>query len=226
MFQKKIMCVLIILSFLLSSCSLFGDSIKMPKDDYYYENYSGTLEELVDEFKDLGFKNIKTIPCGYSGYTTKIIKNIEIDDDWLGFNKGDKYFSSSIVEIEYYAFCENLTINNSDVHNILTNKSIYYLDFLEEYDGKYIEFDGCVQEAITYNGMAPIIEVSGGDYDPNGYGGLLIRVDVNNLASSPENSVNKNVKTGKNVKVIGKINAWRGEYFKLIYIDAVYLQYR
>lgn len=228
-----IICFIFISTFSIVGCDLDDEStsssnlikISMPYDDDYYETYSGTLEELVKELEDLGFTNIKTEECSYSGYEPDLVKDITIEGEWFGFEKGDVFKSNKEVKIEYYTECLNLTIDNcEDLKNILTNESANYLEFLEEYDGKYVEFDGCVTYYSTYlGGTSHIVYVNGGDYDANNLKGLHIKVNIDVVF---DDYVIDEVEVGQNIKLIGKVSEYSGEYYKMVYLDAVYFQYR
>lgn len=223
----KVLTIMLISIFVLSSCDILGKSIVVPHDnDYYCETYKGSVNELVEEFKLLGFEKIELERWDYEGWKPTAIRSVSIGNSWFGFDAGDKFNSTDTVEIEYWGECRNLTIDNClDFYKILTDATADYKEFVEKYDGKYIEFDGCVTDYDTYSGgTSHIVELHGGDFNKGNFQGLPIKVNIDVVNS--DNSINKDVEEGKNVKVIGKVSDYYKDFYKRVYIYAVYLQYR
>ena len=218
MLRKRLCGIFILISIiLLSSCDGMSDSIAMPNDsEYYTTDYDGTVANLCSHFKEMGFKNVGAHISKYTINTDEEIVDVTINGK--KFDKNDKFKSNDTVLISHYEYSPFL-------HKVLTDKTASYRDFLEEFDGQYIEFDGCVQTSHRFaEGYSQIIEISGGNYSTEGYEGLLIRVNVD--SSKYENDIIKDVEVGANVRVVGKVSEYHGEYFKMIYIEAIYLQYR
>lgn len=212
----------------LTGCDIEIKEITIPHDSYYYDHqYDGTVDELVQHFKDLGFERIETSPIDYSGYQQNAIWNVTIDNGWFGFHEGDIFYSSDKVEIEYLGNCNNLTIENcEDLKNILTNSEASYMDFLEKYDGKYIEFDGWVDTNISFwDNTSHVITVYGGDYNEGLTQGLNIHIEVD-VPETSDMLINENVTENSNVKIIGKVSKYRGEYYKQVVVVAEYFTYR
>lgn len=218
---KKIFSLFTIISILLiSSCGSLSKTIVMPHDSAYYTNeFEGTVANLYSEFEEMGFENIETYVNRYTLNRNDDITKVLING--ISFDKNDKYKPDDSVSI----YCNEYS---SFLNQILTDKNADYIEFLDEFDGEVIEFDGCVQTSYSYMaGTEHIIEVSGGNYSSSGYEGLLIRVNVDNLTSSKySNDIDKDIEKGTNVKVVGIVNQYRGEYFNLVYIEAIYLKNR
>ena len=216
----------ITLLFTFSSCEFDFVEITMPHSSSYYEgSYYGTASDLVQHFKELGFTEIETNAINYVGYCANEVKDVTVDSKIFGFKEGDTLYSTDKITINYYDKCSNLTIDNcEDLKNILTNSKASYSSFAEKYDGSYIEFDACIRTILSY-GIGRVVEVSSGDYD-NDFEGLKIHVNEDYSPYSPNTYINKKIKEGENVKVIGKIDKDNSEYYKMLYIDLVYLNQR
>lgn len=230
--MKKVLLFLSLIVFIIgfNGCDIEIKEITMPYDSYYYDHqYDGTVDELVQHFKDLGFEDIETKACEYNGYQPNTVWNVTIDNGLLGFDEGDVFYSPDKVEIEYYDTCKNLTIDNcEDLKIVLTNSEASYIDFLNKYDGEYIEFDAWVDTSFSYfDDASHVISVYGGDYNEGAKQGLQIVINVDTITSTGlDTLVNDNVTEGSNVKVIGQVSKYMGEYYNTIVIYAVYLTYR
>ena len=230
--MKKIVALFLLISaLLLSGCDTTYTEIVMPHDSsYYYDEYDGTLDELVKHFEDLGFTDIKTTASSYSGYARNKIDFVSAKGYWTGFKEGDTLYSYDTIEIHYYDKCNNLTVDNCpDLAIALsTGENDVHLQFAEKYDGQFIEFDGCITDSTTYMaGTEIIINVAGGDYEQLGDNTLSIHLDDNNLFSdSPDTSVNTSLPVGENVRIIGEVDSYYSEYYNHLSITVVYLQSR
>ena len=229
--MKKIVALLLLIStFLLSGCDTTYTEIVMPHDSSYYDEYDGTLEELVKHFEDLGFTDIETVAYNYSGYARNVIDSVSAEGHWSGgFKEGDTRYSYDTITIRYYDECDNFTIDNCpDLASFLAGE-MDYMAFAEKYDGKYIEFDGCITSYSAFmDNTSFVIKATGGDYEDNSKPNRpTINVDENNLLNpSPDTSVNRNIGEAKNVKIIGEVSRHQSEYYNHLDITAVYLQER
>lgn len=226
--MKKIIVLFFLISMLLfSGCDTTHTEIVMPHDSSYYDEYDGTLDELVKHFEDLGFTDIETTASSYSGYARNIIDFVSAKGYWTGFKEGDTLYSYDTIEIHYYDQCNNLTVDNCpDLASFLAGE-MDYMAFAEKYDGKYIEFDGCITYYSAFmDNTSFVIKATGGDYEDNSKPNRpTINVDGNNLLNpSPDTSVNRNIGEAKNVKIIGEVSRHQSEYYNHLDITAVYLQ--
>lgn len=206
-----------------------SDKITMPKSAADYIGAEWTVETLTEHFKELGFKNIRTVPCDpdEDNYRKNIFEiyietGVFSTDPW---EAADEFKSDAEISIYYNEFpC--LTVDNCpDLKTVLTTKDMDYMAFCNKYDGRYVEFDAYVVSHMTYMGdTSHIIDVSGGDYDGNEeisafdestYNGLIIRIGDKTLFPS----IDKSVEVGDNVIVSGKIDASDADYYDCIYVE-------
>lgn len=209
--------------------------IKMPKNSEEYCNEEWTIEELTNHFKELGFKNINTVPCepDNDNYEKNIFE-IYIKTGFFSTNpwkQGEEYKSDAEISIYYNEFPVLTKDNCPDLVKALTSKEISYIDFATKYNGRYVKFDGYIMTHLTYDGgTSHVIEVSGGDYD----GGQLEILDNSQHDSllfyigdrTWGNSINKSVIPGDNVTVNGKIDLEWTQYFKNLYVETIMLSKR
>jgi hypothetical protein len=213
-----------------------NQKIKMPNDASYYIGSEYSIETITEHFKELGFTNIRTVPCEPNDDNYRVlIRELIIqtgmfsDDPWQA---GDAFSPDTEITIFYNEF-PMLTIDNCpDLITVLTSKDLDYLSFCEKYDGRYVEFDAYVIGHLTYDGgTSHVIDVTGGDYDnkteidaynPSTYAGLIIRIGDRTWG----NHIDESVEVGDAVKVSGKIDASWAEYFKCLYIETITLKKR
>ena len=207
--------------------------ITMPYSTSDYIGSDWTIETITKHFEELGFTNIRAVPCepdddNYEINIREIVisKGLFNTDPW---EAGEEFNADAEISIYYNEF-PILTIDNcDDLVTVLTSKNMDYMTFCEKYDGRYVEFDAYVIEHLTYDGgTSHIIDVTGGDYDgeteidaykPETYAGLNIRIGDRTW----DNSINENVQVGDNVTVSGRIDASWAEYFKCLYIETMHL---
>ena len=210
--------------------------ITMPYSTSDYIGSDWTIETITKHFEELGFTNIRAVPCepdddNYEINIREIVisKGLFNTDPW---EAGEEFNADAEISIYYNEF-PILTIDNcDDLVTVLTSKNMDYMTFCEKYDGRYVEFDAYVIEHLTYDGgTSHIIDVTGGDYDgeteidaykPETYAGLNIRIGDRTW----DNSINENVQVGDNVTVSGRIDASWAEYFKCLYIETMHLNKR
>ena len=212
------------------------EKIIMPKSASDYIGAEWTIDSLTKHFNEMGFTNIRAIPCepDDDNYDANIFE-LSIRTGWFStdpWEAGDEFNSDAEISIYYNEF-PLLTVENCpDLVTILTSQDVSYTTFAEEYDGRYIQFDGYVTYHITYNaGIDHIIQVTGGDYDGSTelgnsedgyYDGLNIRIGDRMM----ENSINESVEEGDLVTVCGKIDADWSEYYGNLYVETIYLERR
>ena len=195
-----------------------------------------TIETITEHFKELGFENIRTVPCEPDDDNYEInIREMVIEtglfstDPW---EAGDEFSADAEITIYYNEF-PLLTIENcSDLVTILTSKDMDYMSFANKYDGRYVEFEAYVTSHTTYDGgTSHIINVTGGDYDGTSelghydeeyYNGLVIRIGDRTMG----NSIDESVEEGQNVTVSGKIDASWCEYYEQLYVECQSLSKR
>ena len=198
--------------------------IVMPQSANDYIGSEWTIDALIDHFRDLGFTNIKTVPCNPDDSKYKMnIFELSIETGLFStgtWDVGEEFDSGAEISIYYNEF-PLLTIDNcSDLEAVLTgNDNMGYLSFCEKYDGRYVEFDAYVTSHLTYNsGIDHVIDVAG-RYSEIGPSGMAIRIgDV--LSDS---MINYAVQEGDQVKVSGRIDLRQAKYFKEIYVETIYL---
>lgn len=213
-----------------------SDKIVMPNGTSDYIGSEWTIETLTEHFKELGFENIRTVPCKPDDDNYEInIREMVIEtglfstDPWKA---GDEFSADAEITIYYNEF-PLLTIDNcSDLVTILTSKDMSYMSFANKYDGRYVKFDAYVTSHIIYDGgTSHIIDVTGGDYDgiselghcdEEYYNGLVIRVGDRTMS----NNIDKSVEEGQNVTVSGKIDASWCKYYKQLYVEGQSLSKR
>lgn len=217
--KKIILLLLLVVVLSLTSCD--ETEIHVPYSDYEYKTDGWEANDLVEHFKDLGFEDIEVIKESDPYYRHQVAK-VSIGGDTDLYPK-KTFFSSQKVKIYYYEESSTLTVENCpDLLNLLTAQEIDYMSFAKKYDGKYIEFDAYIDSINPYD--KSIIEVAYGDYSSNEPTGNLIRIeeDSTNIYQKYDDTL----KEGQNVKVIGKVNAYMSEYFKMVYIYTAHFQPR
>ena len=199
--------------------------IVMPYDNDYYENDELNLEELKQHFEDLGFCYFEITTSSDPLYQYDLIDIVRIDNGWTGFDEGDIFMSSDVVEIRYHTDPPNLTIENCpDLNAFLIGEGMSYMEFAEKYDGQYIEIDAFVSYYDSYMGnTSHVVSVRPGDADSDNENAPSISVNVDVLF---DKYVFPDLDEGRNVKLIGTVNAYKSEYFKELRIDAIYYDYR
>lgn len=201
--------------------------IEMPNSSVAYEGNQWTLESLIEHFQGLGFTSFENIPCNPDDYNYRSnIFVIKICTGWLSedpWDAGEKFNPDDTIKIYYNEF-PLLTIDNCpDLLTMLTSDEMSYSTFADEYDERYVEFDGYVHSHSTYNaGIDHIINVAGGDYTGNETLGHIIRIGDR----AWDNNINESVEEGDPVTVIGKIDADWCEYYKMLYVETLSLSRR
>ena len=82
-----------------------GVQITMPYDKYHYTGNERPVGHIVSELEELGFTNIKTIEVekGWYYFAVEDVKIYVDSSDKSGrFDKGDVFYSDSLVEVYYY----------------------------------------------------------------------------------------------------------------------------
>ena len=210
--------------------------IKMPKNTEDYIGSEWTIDTLTQHFKDLGFTNIRTVPCDPDDdrFDNNIFE-MNIATGWFStdpWKAGDEFKPDAEITI-YYNESPKLTIDNCpDLVTVLTSKDMSYTSFCTKYDGRYVEFDAYVIGHLTYDGgTSHIIDVAGGDYDgktkidafdPSTYNGLIIRIGDCTWG----NSINESVEVGDHVTVRGRIDLSWAEYYKCMYVETMEMSRR
>ncbi|MBE7021272.1 MAG: hypothetical protein E7411_07585 [Ruminococcaceae bacterium] len=221
---------IIIFVFGLTACDSVSDSssngkIKMPNSTEYYIGSEWTIESLTGHLKELGFTNIRSVPCEPDDDNYEInIREMYIQtgmfstDPW---EAGEEYKPDAEISI-YYNEIPLLTIDNCpDLKTALYSTDIDYMTFANKYDGRYVEFDAYVYDHITYMGdTSHIIDVAGGDGSSEGAPGLIVRIGDRTWGSDIDESVEK----GDLVKVSGRIDASQCEYYKHLYVECRILE--
>lgn len=206
-----------------------SQKIVMPNSTTDYIGSEWTIETITKHFQELGFTNIRAIPCEPDDDNYKVnIREMVIKTGLFSTNPwkaGDEFAPDTEISIYYNEF-PLLTIENCpDLVTVLTSKDIDYTTFCNTYDGRYVEFEAYVTNHITYDGgTSHIIDVTGGDYDgvselghydEEYYKGLVIRIGDRTWG----NNIDKSVEEGQNVTVSGKIDASWCEYYKQLYVE-------
>lgn len=212
------------------------EEITMSQGASEYLGANWTIDSLTEHFEEMGFTNIRTIPCepNDDNYESNIFElyietGLFSTDPW---ETGDKFEPDAEISI-YYNESPLLTIENcDDLVTVLTSQDMSYSTFAEKYDGQYVKFDGYVTYHITYNaGIDHIIQVTGGDYDGSVelghsddgyYDGLNIYIGDRTMDSFIDESVDE----GTPVTVSGKISADWSEYYGNLYVETIYLRKR
>lgn len=213
-----------------------SNRIVMPNSTSDYIGSEWTIETITEHFKELGFENIRAVPCEPDDDNYEInIREMVIEtglfstDPW---EAGDEFSADAEITIYYNEF-PLLTVENCpDLVTILTSKDMDYMSFANKYDGRYVEFEAYVTSHTTYDGgTSHIINVTGGDYDgirelghydEEYYNGLVIRIGNRTMG----NSIDESVEEGQNVTVSGKIDVSWCEYYKQLYVECQSLSKR
>lgn len=235
--MKKIIAVCLILAFILSGCGDYESTpdvesnpvvdIVMPNDTNYYQTEDWTVENLIKEFESLGFTNIVTKYMGTPfEYRYGPVHTVSIDHEMFAWDEGDIYRSNDEVEISYYDPTPTLTSENCpELADILTGETSSWLKFAEEYDGQYIEFDGCVVERINDEiSNDHIIYVCGGDFSSQ-----TNKQQIRLTYTSTDSDVEMHVfygSVGNNYKIIGKVDLDDSEYYNMLTIETVLVEDR
>ena len=232
----KFLVALLILSFLLTCSSGCTDStsnkIAMPYDSEYYIGSDWTLDTLTEHFSELGFTNIKPIPCetGSDRYYRNIF-DLEIQSSMFStgpWKTGDVFNPDDELSI-YYNKDPLITVENCpDLVTILTSKDMDYMDFCYKYNGHFAKFDAHI---IGHIRPEHYLFVAGGDYDghtdlqyydPSTYAGLEIKIGDDFW----DENIDTNVDLGDHVTVIGRIDADWAKFFKCVYVETLELSPR
>lgn len=200
-------------------------TISMPYNSTDYTNWN--IDDLVKHFEDLGFTEIEK--DGYAPNDDNFTQNIfdvKIKTSWLSGKKdwsaGDEFEKDKKIIIKYNS-APAITIDNcSDFAKILTDKStIDYLEFSENYDGRYFILSGFVSYH-TYQYGIRVMNIKGGDYSGNDiYSGYTLYVD-----ETWNSEIDYSVIVGDNVTVTGKINEYYADYYNTVVIDVLTLEKR
>ncbi len=210
--------------------------IIMPNSTSDYIGSEWTIDTIIEHFKELGFTNIKTVPCEPDDDNFDInIFEMVIETGWFStdpWEAGDEFDSDAEITIYYNEF-PLLTVENCpDLLTILTSKDMSYITFCNTYDGHYVRFDAYVVDHLTYDGgTSHIIDVTGGDYDgiteldaydSSTFAGLIIRIGDRTWG----NSIDESVEIGDHVSVSGKIDASWADYYDCMYVETMSLSKR
>lgn len=222
--------VLILIVSALSSCDIPSNSsdaekIKMPNSTEYYIGSEWTLDTLTEHLNELGFTNIRPIPCkpDDNNYKNNILEmyiqtGAFSTDPWKA---GDEYKADAKIEI-YYNEAPMLTVDNCpDLKVALYSTDLDFKTFITEYDGKYVEFDAYIYEH-TSSYIEHIIDVAAGDGSTEGATGWIVRIGDRTLGHNIDTSVMK----GDLVKVSGRIDASWSEFYNKLYVECLVLNKR
>ncbi len=218
---------------LIMLCSCFvaceddaSGTIVMPNASESYLGEDWTLETLTKHFQELGFTSFENVACEPNDddyrdniFALEICSGLFSENPW---EAGDSFSANDTIKI-YYNEAPLLTVESCpDLEIALFSDEIDYLDFAAEYDGRYIEIDAYVIEHTIYmSGSEHIINVAGGiDESENGAVGLLIRIGDRTLFPN----IDKDVCEGDFVTVRGRIDLSQSEYFKMLYVECLYLR--
>ncbi|MBR5296803.1 MAG: hypothetical protein IKU29_02910 [Parabacteroides sp.] len=208
-----------------------SENIVIPYSTSDYIGSEWTIETITAHFKELGFTNICAEPRKPDDDDYKMnIFRMSISTgkkDVKEWNAGDSFAPDAEITIYYNEF-PILTIDNcEDLASILTSKDMDYMEFCNQYDGRYVEFEAYVLEHIIYDGgTSHIIDVAGGDYNgqteissykPETYSGHCIRVGD----YIGYDSIDTSVEIGDHVTVSGRISARWAEYYKHVYVETL-----
>lgn len=213
-----------------------SNKIVMPNSTSDYIGSEWTIETITEHFKELGFENIRTVPCEPDDDNYEInIREMVIETGLFSTNPweaGDEFSVDDEITIYYNEFPLLNIENCPELVTILTSKDMDYMSFANKYDGRYVEFEAYVTSHTTYDGgTSHIINVTGGDYDGTSelgnydeeyYNGLVIRIGDRTIG----NSIDESVEEGQNVTVSGKIDASWCEYYKQLYVECQSLSKR
>lgn len=195
--------------------------IVMPKNASDYIGSEWTIDDLTEHFTELGFNNIRSVPCEPNDDDYNInIYQLVVDVGWSGteeWQAGNEYDSDAEITI-YYNESPCLTVDNCpDLVTILTSEDIDYKTFATKYDGKYFEFDAYVVDNISYMGDTEhIIDVAGElDDSLKGTPGLIIQIGDRSWGCD----IATWCEAGDHVKVSGRIDLSWSEYYKHLYIE-------
>lgn len=231
-FGKVIITLVMIIScFAFSACDfsdIEGDSSKdtpttitMPYNSTDYTNWD--IDSLVKHFQDLGFTNIEKTPHkpDDDNYRENIF-DVQIKKGWLSedpWEAGEKFKSDKKISIIYNQFPLLTTDNCPELSLILENRTeINAEEFVNNYDGRYVEFNAYVSYH-TYEYTIRIIQVRGGDYSSNNTSGYQIYIGDRDWDAEIDTSV----EVGDNVLVSGKIDASWTEYYGTVYVQTLLL---
>lgn len=213
-----------------------GEKIKMSKSSEDYCGSEYTIDELIKHFNEMGFTNIKKIPCDAESdnymnniFEITIKKGLISEDPWKA---GEEFNADAKIRI-YYNKDPLLTVENcKDLATVLTSKNIDYMTFANKYDGKYVSFNAHVVAHSTYWGdSGHVICVLGGDYngkyelgsfDNDDYPSLLIHIGNDSYG----NKVDISVKEGQKVVISGRIEADESKYYKELYVECMEMKKR
>ncbi len=201
--------------------------ISQTSNDYSGEN----ITEVVEKLKNDGFTDIQTVavPDLITGWLTKDgdIDTVSINDD-PAYLAGQYYPLDSKIVIHYHTFADEsdeeeqtetevanevLTItNNEDFKSLMATDDISMNEtFASKYDGRTIEFDGCVvfmDNHRDYDTRFDILIDSGNyvnaDTDNPGPTFSFRDVNMNNLGID-DLFVPEFLQVGKNVHVVAKV---------------------
>lgn len=154
-----LMCIAFVIS-TLGACDMTEtrpSEAVMPCSSEEYESGDWTVDSLVEHFKSIGFRNIKTNVKNTIYREKEGIEKVEIEiypsDSWFTeyrrIAKGDTYETHREIYIEATIFVSTITIdNNEEFANVVSaNKDNAYdalKQFLNNHEGEYIEFDATI----------------------------------------------------------------------------------
>lgn len=195
--------------------------IVMPNDSDTYVGIQWTLEELIAHFNELGFYNIEAVPCKPDNDTYRYnIMSIHITtgSGWLAnstsWKQGEEFSANDLIRIGYNSEPMLTKDNCSDFANVLNGQSMTWQEFVEKYDGRYVDFIGYVVHYDPYWGGA-VIEVVGSSYVNTGIKGLTINLQTHTWGYFIEDGI----KEGSVVWVNGMVDREMSEFYKEICIE-------
>lgn len=181
-----------------------------------------TLESIEDHFRELGFSNFEEKPVGPEDddydrniYELYVKKGWIFTDSW---EAGDQLDSSDTIVI-YYNEQPALTVDSCPDLAHMIECGDDYLAFAEEYDGKYVSFDGYVSYQLTTFTNDNIIMVSGENYAENQSHDWTIYIGDR----SWDSAVQGTVPVGTRVHVEGRIDLDYSKYYDQLYVEGMKL---
>lgn len=241
--KTLILIILCLLSLSIAGCSFesFWDNssddnsnvqskkITMPKASSQYLTSSWTIDSLKKHFLELGFSDVIVSPLnGQQEDMRKEVLDITIDEGGLlgtytsKWSAGDSFRSYAKVTI-YQNSNKVLTVDNcADLKTILTSTEMDYLEFASKYNNKYVEFDAHIVKNDYEYALAEYFTYIKGGNSGSDENGIQIYLDVKN----PLSDFDMDIPVGTNVKIIGKVEYKRSNFFKELTIYLISIKKR
>lgn len=193
----------------------------MPYSSEEYCTMDWTLESIEEHFRELGFDSFEENPVepGDDDYNRNIyelyVKSFIFSDPWKA---GDQLDPDDTIVI-YYNESPTLTVDSCPDLARMVECADDYLDFAEEYDGRYVSFDAYVSYQLTTFTNDYIIMVSGENYEENQSHDWTIYIGDRTW----DNAVQGSTPVGTRVHVEGRIDLDFSEYYDQLYVEGLKL---